>query len=251
MAVTGNLLLDSLSEGLRINILGMGKQILLPLRTMLHEQSQMPQYAYFLTSGIASVVVTMPEGGTAEVALIGREGAAGVMHILGPTPLPAQCFIQMEAGALRVRLEDLRTKFQESAELRKAVLEFVQQQTVTTGQIAACNKLHDAESRLARWLLMTRDRAEGDTMHITQEFLADMLGTRRTTVTLVAGSLQRRGLIEYRRGKVTILSREALEHAACDCYRVTKDALANLYKRRVVEDLHLPARPGNGLADRL
>jgi len=172
----------------------------------------------------------MPEGGTAEVALIGCEGLVGGMHILGPTPLPAQCFIQMTAAAIRVRLEDLREKFQESTELRKAVLEFVQQQTVTTGQIAACNKLHDAESRLARWLLMTRDRADGDTMHITQEFLADMLGTRRTTVTLVAGSLQRRGLIEYKRGKVTILSRKALERAACDCYRVTKDALEKLYK---------------------
>jgi CRP-like cAMP-binding protein len=230
VALTGNLLLDSLSERLHTNILSVGKQVQLPLRTMLHEQGQMPQYAYFLTSGIASLVVTMPEGGTAEVALIGREGLVGVMHILGPTPLPAQCFVQLEAGAIRVRLEDLRTKFQESAELRKAVLEFVQQQTVTTGQIAACNKLHDAESRLARWLLMTRDRADGDTMHITQEFLADMLGTRRTTVTLVAGSLQRRGLIEYRRGKVRILSRETLEHAACDCYRVTKDALEKLYK---------------------
>ena len=146
VAVTGNLLLDSLSEGLRSSIVGMGKHVALPLRTMLHEQSQMPQYAYFLTSGIASVVVTMPEGGTAEVALIGREGLIGVMHILGPTPLPAQCFLQMEAAAVRVRLEDLRAKFQESAELRTAVLEFVQQQTVTTGQIAACNKLHDAES---------------------------------------------------------------------------------------------------------
>jgi len=228
--VTGNLLLDSLSEGLRSSIVATGKQVALPLRTMLHEQSQMPQYAYFLTSGIASVVVTMPEGGTAEVALIGREGPVGVMHILGPTPLPAQCFIQMEASAIRVRLEDLRAQFQESPELRKAVLEFVQQQTVTTGQIAACNKLHDAESRLARWLLMTRDRADGDTMQITQEFLADMLGTRRTTVTLVAGSLQRRGLIEYRRGKVTILSRATLEQAACDCYRVTKEALEKLYK---------------------
>jgi CRP-like cAMP-binding protein len=229
VAATNNLLLDSLSEELKTSIVGRAKQVNLPLRTMLHEQNQMPQHAYFLTSGIASLVVTMPEGGTAEVALVGREGLIGVMHILGPTPLPAQCFIQMEATAYRMRLEDLRASFQESPELRKAVLEFVQQQAVTTGQIAACNKLHDAEARLARWLLMTRDRADQDTMHITQEFLADMLGTRRTTVTLVAGSLQRRGLIEYRRGKVKIISREALEKAACDCYRVTKDALEKLY----------------------
>jgi len=98
------------------------------------------------------------------------------------------------------------------------------------GQIAACNKLHEAEARLGRWLLMSRDRANTDTMTMTQEFLADMLGTRRTTVTLVAGSLQRQGLIEYKRGKVTIVSREALEKVACDCYRVTKEALDKLYK---------------------
>jgi CRP-like cAMP-binding protein len=197
---------------------------------MLHEQSQMPQYGYFLTSGIASVVVAMPEGGTAEVALVGNEGIIGAMHILGPTPAPAQCFIQMDASALRIKLEDLRTMFLESTELRTRVLEFVQQQSVTMGQIAACNKLHDAESRLARWLLMSRDRANTDTMTMTQEFLADMLGTRRTTVTLVAGSLQRQGLIEYKRGKVTIKSRKALEKVACDCYRVTREALDKLYK---------------------
>ena len=229
-ASTGNLLLDSLSEPTCAAIVALCKVISLPLRTMLHEQSEMPQYAYFLTTGIASVVVTMSEGGTAEVGLVGREGLIGAMHILGPTPTPAQCFIQMEAAALRIRLDDLRAKFEESAELRTAILEFVQQQTVTVGQIAACNKLHEAEARMARWLLMTRDRSDSDTMTMTQEFLADMLGTRRTTVTLVAGSLQRRGLIEYRRGKVTIVSCKELEKAACDCYRVTKDALEKLYK---------------------
>jgi CRP-like cAMP-binding protein len=197
---------------------------------MLHEQSQMPQYAYFMTSGIASVVVSMPEGGSAEVALVGREGLIGALHILGPTPVPAQCFIQMDANSLRIRLDDLQKLFHDSEELRTRILEFVQQQSVTMGQIAACNKLHDAESRLARWLMMSRDRAEQDTMTMTQEFLADMLGTRRTTVTLVAASLARKGLIEYRRGKVTVLSRKGLEKASCDCYRVIKEALDKLYK---------------------
>lgn len=231
MAVgTGNLLLDSLSAGTRESALALCKPVALPLRTMLHEQSQMPQYGYFMTSGVASVVVAMPEGGSAEVALVGSEGLIGAMHILGPTPAPAQCFIQMDGSGLRIRLDDLRTLFLESTELRTRVLEFVQQQSVTMGQIAACNKLHEAESRLARWLLMSRDRANTDTMTMTQEFLADMLGTRRTTVTLVAGSLQRQGLIEYKRGKVTIVSRKALEKVACDCYRVTRDALDKLYK---------------------
>jgi CRP-like cAMP-binding protein len=227
---TGNLLLDALSQELRRSVLAVSKPIDLPLRTMLHEQGEMPTYAYFLCSGIASVVVSMPEGGSAEVGLIGREGVVGALHIIGPTPAPAQCFMQMEGTAQRIRLEDFKSLFESNIELRQRVLEFVQQQAVTLEQIAACNKLHEAEERLARWLLMARDRADNNTMTMTQEFLADMLGTRRTTVTLVAGSLQRRGLIDYRRAKITIMDRDGLEEASCDCYRVIKDALGRLYK---------------------
>jgi CRP-like cAMP-binding protein len=207
----------------------MGKMLELPIRSMLHEQNEMPKFAYFMCSGLASVVVTMPEGGSAEVGVIGREGIVGAMHLIGPTPLPAQCFVQMEATALRVRMEDLRHLFLRSDEMRRRVMEFVQQQVVTSEQLTACNKLHDAESRLARWLLMTRDRADQETLLITQEFLAEMLGTRRTTVTLVAGSLQRRGLIDYRRGKVTILNRQALGAASCGCYQVIRSAEERLY----------------------
>jgi len=227
---TGNLLLDALSAETRDAVLAVSRPLDLPLHTMLHEQSEMPTYGYFLRAGIASVVVAMPEGGSAEVGLVGREGIIGALHIIGPTPTPAQCFMQLEGSALRIRLDDLRKLFHENDELRRRMLEFVQQQSVTWGQIAACNKLHEAEARLARWLLMSRDRATTDTMTMTQEFLADMLGTRRTTVTLVAGSLARQGMIDYRRGKVTVLDRDALERAACDCYRVTKEALVKLYK---------------------
>lgn len=229
-SITGNRLLDALSPDVRQTVVAMCRPMELPLRTLLHDQSEMPAYAYFMSSGIASVVVSMPEGGSAEVGLIGREGVVGATHILGPTPAPASCFMQMAGQALRIKLEDLRSLFLKEGELRRRVLEFVQQQTVTLEQIAACNKLHEAEARLARWLLMSRDRSDHDTMTMTQEFIADMLGTRRTTVTLVAGSLQRRGLIDYRRGKVTMTDRAGLEAAACDCYKVIKDAMAALYK---------------------
>ncbi len=223
-------MLDALSPKLREQILEMSRRVDLPLRTMLHDQGVMPTYAYFICSGVASVVVTMPEGGSAELVLVGREGVVGAIDILGPTPTPAQCFIQMEATGLRIKLDDLRRMFREHEELRRMLLEFVQQQAVTLGQLAACNKLHEAEARLARWMAMSRDRMDSDTMAMTQEFLADMLGTRRTTVTLVAGNLQRRGLIDYKRGRVTVLDRGALEAAACDCYRVTKEALVKLYQ---------------------
>ena len=226
----GNLLLDALSPGARTAILTKCKPIGLPMRTMLHEQGETPQYAYFLTSGVASVVVSMVQGGSAEVGLIGCEGVVGALELLGPSATPAQCFIQMDGSALRMKMDDLRELFRECEEIRNRILQFVQLQAVTLEQIAACNKLHEAEERLARWLSMARDREGRDTMPMTQEFLALMLGTRRTTVTLVAGELQRRGLIHYTRGKLTILSREKLEAAACDCYRITKAALEGLYK---------------------
>lgn len=231
LARTGNLLLDALSPELRQTVTKLSRLMDLPLNTLLHEQGEKPVYVYFLCSGVASVVVTMAEGGTAEVGLIGREGMVGAMQLLGPTPTPAQSFMQMEGTAMRVRFDELRDLFLTSSELRNRILEFVQQQNVTLEQIAACNKLHEAEQRLARWLLMSRDRTDDDTMIMTQEFMADMLGTRRTTVTLVASSLQERGLISYRRGKVTIVSRANLEKAACDCYRVCNDALHSLYKQ--------------------
>jgi CRP-like cAMP-binding protein len=99
----------------------------------------------------------------------------------------------------------------------------VQEQTLTIRQIAACNRLHESQERLARWLLMARDRTQTDVLNITQEFLAEMLGARRTTVTVVAGALQRSGYIEYRRGKVTIRDHKKLEDASCRCYKVTKE----------------------------
>ena len=228
---TGNLLLDVLSAEVRQQIVAVSRPVELPLRLTLHEQGEFPVYAYFPQSGIASMVVSMRQGGSAEVGLVGREGLVGATHLLGPIPSAAQSFIQLDGKGLRMRMDDLRSLFRSSDELRGRILEFIQQNTATLQQIAACNKLHEAEMRLARWLMMSRDRADDDTMHLTQEFLAVMLGTRRATVTLVASSLQRRGLISYRRGKVTILSREKLEQAACDCYALTKQSLLNLYKQ--------------------
>jgi CRP-like cAMP-binding protein len=160
-------------------------------------------------------MVTMAEGGSAEVGLTGHEGLVGAMQLFGRTPAPSQSCILMEGSALRIRLDDLRPIFLGSQELRCRILEFVQQQHVALVQVAACNKLHEAEQRLARWLLMCRDRSELDTMTLTQEFMADM---------------QERGMISYRRGKVTILSVEELEKAACNCYRICNDALRSLYR---------------------
>jgi CRP-like cAMP-binding protein len=201
---------------------------------MLYEPGIVPMYAYFMTSGIASVVAMMENGGMAEVGLIGREGVVGSFHLLGPAKVSTSCFIQLEATALRIRFTDLVSFFRTNEEVRERLLEFVQEQAVSLSQLAGCNRLHDNEKRLARWLLMAQDRTQTETLNFTQEFLAMMLGSRRTTVTLIAGVLQKQCLIMYRRGRVKILKRAELEAASCDCYQITKELYASLYSRPVV-----------------
>jgi CRP-like cAMP-binding protein len=199
----------------------------------MYTPEELPQYAYFLTSGVASVVAETEDGGTAEVGLIGREGLTGSIHLLGPALVQTNCFMQIAGAGLRIPYSDLQLSFRTSPETHDRALELVQQQALTLAQIAGCHRLHEAEERLARWLLMAQDRVQSDVLHLTQEFLGMMLGARRTTVTMVAGAMQRSGLIEYSRGRVTVLSRENLEAAACDCYQVTKTLYDNLYSKQL------------------
>lgn len=225
-----NLLLASFSPESREAILSQSREVTLNTRTSLQSQEELPRFVYFLTSGICSVVVAMPEGGSSETALIGREGVTSVLSLLGPSLSPTTCFMQIAGTGYRMPFPALRTLFEQSAEIRTRILQQTQQISMTTSQIAACNNAHDAEARLARWLLMVQDRTQTDSFLLTQEFLSEMLGTRRTTVALAAGTLQRSGFIDYNRGKINILSREDLETAACDCYGVTRRLLQDLYR---------------------
>ena len=225
-----NRFLVSLSTQDRDSILALSTPVDLPQKQVLYEAGEPLSHAYFLTSGIASVVTSMPDGSIAEVGMIGAEGFVGSVQLLGSAPVLTDCMIQLDATALRIRLRDLRELFRSSEGIRDATLNFVQQQILSLGQIAACHRLHEAEERLARWLLMAQDRAQLDTLDFTQEFLAQMLGARRSTVTVVAGSLQRSGLIEYRRGQVQIINRLSLEDAACDCYPLLKSIYERLYR---------------------
>lgn len=226
-----NLLLACLSSESRERLTSFCTPVSLPLKTLLYEAEIDPHYGYFMTSGFASVVTSVTDGGSAEVGLIGREGLVGALHLLGPAKIPTRCFIQLEGAALRIPLSELRRVFRSSEEIRDRILELVQEQALSLGQIAGCHRLHTAEERLARWLLMAQDRVQSNDLYLTQEFLAMMLGARRTTVTVVAGTLQESGLIEYRRGNVKILNRENLIAAACECYQVVSDLYQNLYAR--------------------
>jgi CRP-like cAMP-binding protein len=175
-------------------------------------------YAYFLEDGIASVVVTLKNGNTVEVGIIGIEGVVGVPVLLGSEGAPGRTFIQIAGSGFRIKAGILKQEFERTGELRRHLQRYMQGFMVQAAQTAACNRLHNIEERLARWLLSCRDRLDSDQLRLTQDFLGQMLGAPRTTVTLAAGLLQRAGLIDYSRGVVTITNRVELEAAACECY---------------------------------
>ncbi len=229
LQLTGNRLLDSLSEPLAAELMAASRIVDLPLRTTLCRAGELPTFGYFLTKGAASIVVVMAEGGSSEVGMVGNEGVIGASALLGLSAMNAETYIQAAGEGSRIPMKVLHDMFDESAELRQRVLQYVQCQINITGQISACNRLHEAKERLARWLLTASDLTQSGSLRLTQEFAAQMLGSQRTTVALVAGQLQRSRLIQYSRGMVHILNREGLESAACDCHRITHGAICKLY----------------------
>ena len=224
-----NRLLESLPAAYRSSLLDRMEEIALPIPTNLCRPCEVPKYAHFMTSGITSVVTFMENGSGVEVGLIGSEGLVEAFHLLGPASVPTTAFIQVEGTALRMSFADLNKEFLSNELLRSLILRNAQGQGLIVNQLAACNRLHEIEERLARWLLMVSDRMASDKFYLTQEFLAEMIGAQRSTVTLAAGSLQRSGLIEYRRGHIHILDRERMESVACECYPIVRDLAANLY----------------------
>ena len=224
-----NLIIDALPTGLKPSLLARLQPVDLPVGTVLTSPGQIPAFAHFMTSGIASVVTFMSDGIGAEVGVIGREGLVEAIHLLGPATAPTTAFIQVEASALRMPFAELHELFVAHSAISQRILECVQGQGFILSQLAACHGLHEIEERLARWLLMVRDRLGSDRFDLTQEFLAEMLGARRTSVTLAAGMLQRSGLIKYSRGHIQVLDGEGLENAACECYPIVRNLVSGLY----------------------
>ncbi len=217
-----NALLDGLPAELRESLIARMHAVSLPVGTEILKPGEVPEYAHFMTSGITSVVTFMTDGGGAEVGLVGREGVVEGINLLGSAKNPTTAFVQVAGSALKIRFDELMKEAFASEVLLRSILAFVQSHSFTLSQLAACSGLHEVEERLARWLLMVGDRLESERFDLTQEFLAQMLGTRRTSVTLAAGSLQRSGLIEYKRGHIHILDREKLQSAACECYPIMR-----------------------------
>jgi CRP-like cAMP-binding protein len=185
-------------------------------------------HAYFLEQGMASVVVTVANGDTVEVGVVGIDGVVGVPILLGTGSSPGRTFIQIAGSGFRINAKVLKEEFERPGELRRHLQRYLQAYFVQTAQTAACNRLHRIEERLARWLLTCHDRMDSDLLRLTHDFLGQMLGAPRTTVTLAARLLHQAGLIDYSRGLVTILDRAELEKTACECYPIVRDEFRRL-----------------------
>ena len=194
----------------------------LPKHVLLNEIAEPIEWAYFVNSGLASFLNVMADGKSVEVGLTGKEGFVGVPLLAGFSTSPSRAVMQVDGSAFRISPVDLQAALEVCPNLNRSLQRFGQVLGMQATQVAACNRLHEVDRRLARWLLMSQDRLSGDVVPLTQETLANMLGTRRASVTEAAGILQRAGLITYRRGDVKIDDRRGLEAASCECYFAMK-----------------------------
>jgi CRP-like cAMP-binding protein len=222
---TGNYVLDSFSLPLRKAVLDAARPCELKLKTVLVRQGRVPTNLVFPTSGMASLVVTMLEGNGAEVGMLGHESVTGVSTLLGADMSHAECIVQIAGFGLQVNRQHLLALFESSEEFRVCMLQVAQSQMNISAQLSACNLRHQTEARFARWLLTAMDRTDLSVLKTTQEFFSQMLGTRRTTLSTIAGSLQDRGIIQYRHGTVHVLDRPGLLEVACECYEICRKSM--------------------------
>ena len=192
----------------------------LPHHHLLHEQGDRLDFAYFPNTGMVSLVVLSADGRSVEVGIMGKEGMVGTPLSVGLMRAPYRAIMQIPGNGIRIDAEALQSVLPSTPAFQLELTRYVLLQGLQMAQVAACNRLHELEHRLARWLLMCQDRVDAEVLTLTHEFLAQMLGSGRPSVTLAAGILERAGLIENMRGTIRIINRKSLEQAACECYAV-------------------------------
>jgi CRP-like cAMP-binding protein len=203
----------------------------LAFKQVLYEVGEPIEYVYFPHRAIVSALSTMEDGSTVEVGLVGNDGIVGIPAALGDNIAATTGTVQVPDSAMRMKASLLKTEFGRGGVLQSLLLRYMQAQHAFVSQNAACNRLHQLDGRLARWLLLVCDRVESNELPLTHEFMAQMLGVRRAGVTEAANTLQQAGLIRYNRGKVTILNRKELEGASCECYQIINGEYVRLLSR--------------------
>lgn len=202
----------------------------LPHYTVLHEPRKKLEYTFFLNSGMASVVFNTNGGDSVEVGVIGKEGFTPIPTAVGLRHSPHEAIMQVSGDGFRLSVEDLQELLNTGPQLQKLLNRYVALHGMQAAQTAGCNRLHDLEQRLARWLLLIQDRVESGILRITHDFLSMMLGTDRPSVSLAAGTLRQKRIIEYTHGSVRILNRKKLESSACECYGLIQEFNAEMAK---------------------
>jgi CRP-like cAMP-binding protein len=227
-----NRLLAALPRQERDRLVRRTDEVTLGLGDVVYRPNGPIRHVYFPRTGILSMVIDTEDGHTVEVGTVGNEGMAGLPAFHGAESSPTRVYCQVPPCVCRRMPADVfRDETRRPGPLQDLAHRYAQALLNQSAQSTACNRLHPVEERLARWLLMTHDRVEGDELRLTQEVLSEMLGVRRPSVTLAAGALQQAGLIRYARGRVTVLDRAGLESASCECYRVVRAEFDRLLPR--------------------
>jgi len=221
-------LIELLPSKPRSRLLAICEPINLAMGEVLSDLGLPTRYVYFPTVGFISLVTAINGRPTLEVGMVGREGMLGVELVLGVEAAPLHAVVQGAGAALRIGRTEFSRELVRSSPLQSGLNRYIYVTMMQLAAAASCLRFHQIGPRLARWLLMTQDRAHSDTFHITHEFLAYMLGVRRVGITTAASTLQRDGLIRYRRGEIQVLNRRGLKAAACGCYAADRDAYAKV-----------------------
>jgi CRP-like cAMP-binding protein len=226
---TGNRLLAALPTKDYERLLPHLTQTNLIFASTLYEPGDVVRHVYFPNSGIVSLLANVQDGGTLEVGIVGREGMVGMPIFMGVNTSRNRAVVQGAGSALRMKSKDFRRECDNGGPLPYLMRRYAHSSWTQLSQSAVCNRFHPLDARLARWLLMTRDRMESDEFLLTQEFLSNMLGVRREGVSKAAGSLQQLELVSYTRGTLTILNRAGLKAVACQCYAIIKEEYDGFY----------------------
>jgi CRP-like cAMP-binding protein len=226
-----NRLLAACGEAAMASLAPHISEVSLTVGRIIAEPGDPVEHVYFPTSGVVSIVTIMEDGRSVESLTVGREGAVGLLAAFGDTKSVSRAIIQIPGAAQRIRADHLREAAARDPSIMSVVVRYAQAVEAQLHQAAACNALHHIEARLCRWLLTCEDRTGDSVLPLTHEFLALMLGAQRTSVTLAAQAVKRRGLITYRRGVITMLDRVGVENASCECYQATEDVYDRIFAR--------------------
>jgi CRP-like cAMP-binding protein len=194
----------------------------MPLGQALYESGSQLPHVYFPTTAIVSLLYVMEDGASAEIAVVGNEGILGIALFMGGETTPSRAVVQSAGYGYRLKAHLLKREFNRAGPVLHLLLRYTQALITQMAQTAVCNRHHSVEQQLCRWLLLSLDRLQSNRLNMTQELIANMLGVRREGVTEAAGKLQHAGLIRYRRGRIEVLDRRALEAQVCECYAVVK-----------------------------